>query len=71
MAQSAIFPFGKVLLGCEEIVATRARLLDMAQEAEGYRQPHLMPVIWDFEGATAMPWIPPDLPDSLCCAMPK
>ncbi|MET9387613.1 SMI1/KNR4 family protein [Streptomyces sp. NPDC002928] len=48
---SAIFPFGKVLLGCEEIVATRARLLDMTQEAEGYWQPSLIPVIWDFEGA--------------------
>jgi cell wall assembly regulator SMI1 len=48
---SAIFPFSKVLLGCEEIIATRARLLDMAQEAEGYWQPHLIPVVWDFEGA--------------------
>ncbi|MCT9104894.1 SMI1/KNR4 family protein [Streptomyces mirabilis] len=47
---SAIFPFSKVLLGCEEIVATRARLLDMAQEAEGYWQPHLIPVVWDFYG---------------------
>jgi cell wall assembly regulator SMI1 len=48
---SAIFPFGKVFLGCEEIVATHARLLDMAQEAEGYWKPSLIPVIWDFEGA--------------------
>ncbi|WP_105971394.1 SMI1/KNR4 family protein [Streptomyces geranii] len=48
---SAIFPFGKVLLGCEELVATRARLLNIAQEAEGYWQPSLIPVVWDFEGA--------------------
>ncbi|MET8787435.1 SMI1/KNR4 family protein [Streptomyces sp. NPDC004589] len=48
---SAIFPFGKVLLGCEEIVEARAQMLDMAQEAEGYWEPHLIPVIWDFERA--------------------
>ena len=48
---SAIFPFGKVLLGCEEIVETRAQLLDVAQEAEGYWEPHQIPVIWDFERA--------------------
>ncbi|MFE0632870.1 SMI1/KNR4 family protein [Streptomyces sp. NPDC058864] len=48
---SVIFPFSKVYLGCEEIIATRARLLDLAQEAEGYWQPHLIPVLWDFEGA--------------------
>lgn len=48
---SVIFPFGKVLLGCEEIVETRAQMLDMAQEAEGYWEPHLIPVIWDFERA--------------------
>jgi hypothetical protein len=27
-----------------------ARVLDMAQEAEDYWQPSLIPVIWDFEG---------------------
>ena len=48
---SVIFPFGKVLLGCEEIVEARAQLLDVAQEAEGYWEPHLIPVIWDFERA--------------------
>ncbi|MEU6342850.1 SMI1/KNR4 family protein [Streptomyces sp. NPDC046977] len=48
---SVIFPFGKVYLGCEEIVATRAWLLDLAQEAEGYWQPYWIPVIRDFEGA--------------------
>ncbi|MEU1417651.1 SMI1/KNR4 family protein [Streptomyces sp. NPDC005731] len=48
---SVIFPFGKVLLGCEEIVEARAQMLDMAQEAEGYWEPHLIPVIWDFERA--------------------
>ncbi|MET8961387.1 SMI1/KNR4 family protein [Streptomyces sp. NPDC004074] len=48
---SVIFPFGKVLLGCEEIVEARAQMLDMAQDAEGYWEPHLIPVIWDFERA--------------------
>lgn len=48
---SVIFPFSKVYLGCDEIIAERAWLLDLAQEAEGYWQPHLIPVIWDFEGA--------------------
>ncbi|CAL9326332.1 MULTISPECIES: SMI1/KNR4 family protein [Streptomyces] len=48
---SVIFPFGKVFLGCEEIIARRAQLLASAQEAEGYWKPSLIPVIWDFEGA--------------------
>ncbi|TFV34209.1 molybdenum cofactor biosysnthesis protein MoeA [Streptomyces sp. T1317-0309] len=48
---SVIFPFGKVLLGCEEIVEARAQMLDIAQDAEGYWEPHLIPVIWDFERA--------------------
>lgn len=47
---SVIFPYGKVFLGCKEITERRAQLMASTQEAEGYWNPSLIPVIWDFEG---------------------